>query len=1453
MALSGLQMWRWILVTCLSCIFTKQVVAEPHYMVAIPAVMEAGSEAKFCASLMQQNELLDMIITLISEEGNVTLLEESTSTKFHKCVQFKAPSVKTEQIQKFEVYVRGQTFQSREVRKVLFRPYNPLTFVQTDKPIYLPGQTVQFRVISMDSTFVPVNELYDIIEIKDVHENRIGQWLNKTSGGKILQLSHSLISEPPEGTYHIIVRAGDSTTYHNFKVEKYVLPKFDVQIHVPKEVSISQEELKADVCATYTFKQPVPANVVFEVCRPMQRYVPLIIPEHPERILGISPPCLNESKQLNEDGCATFTVPIAIFTKTHKFLKDILFLTAEVKEEGTDIKQSQGKTISLSHIIGRLSFIDTPKVYEQGSLVEGKVKVVYFNRTPIPNHPVYLSKSQGWLKEHIQNLTTDSDGIASFSLNTTGSTGDIMLIASSEVEISPRQYNMPYYENGEHTISLARIATPETKTVSSLEVVKSEKPLLCNEFVDVTIRYWIVGETKGPVDVLYLILSHGTIFIQGVVEAQVQDDSVTEKEVSIKFQMKPEMAPLVQVVAYAVLPSDTVIAHSANFDTEKCFVNKVSVAFFQSLAVPGERSSMQVSALQGSLCGLSAVDQSVHIKAPGKKLDADKIFDLLPIKAISHIPYEVQDDSPCLPVRQKRYVLPYPGHGKDDPYTVFQNLGLKMVTDLHLKLPSCLLFKGRTYQENYVIVADRHLYRTSMHQSMPGVGGGLSRNSFPSPIETQRSFFPETWIWDLVEVGHTGTKDVSFTVPDTITTWETEAFCLSPEGFGLATPQELRVYQPFFMELSLPYSVVRGETFELIATIFNYQSNTIVVSVTPTTSTDYTLTPLVSREEDQFCLYAKQRNVMKWKMTPTTLGIINVTVKAEASSSQAFCNNEIVEALERGRIDTVTRSLIVKAEGIEQTKTHNWLMCPNGHPLTEETELQLPENMIDGSVRISVSVLGDILGRALKNLDGLLQMPYGCGEQNMALLAPNIYIMEYLNNTQQLTAAISEKAKNFLVSGYQRQLNYKHNNGAYSTFGTGVGNTWLTAFVMRSFVRAKSFIFIDQSNIDDPKHWLEHEQKPSGCFRMLGHLFNNRMKGGVSNELTLTAYVTAAFLEMNIPPSHAVIQNSLSCLKNSTIVSGNNYYTALMAYVFTLAGEKETRTKLLQQLHEVASEEGGLIHWKQSSEETSYSLSVEISSYVLLATLSTTYTTEDLGYASRIVRWLVRQQNSYGGFSSTQDTVVALQALSLYATLVFSEKGSSTVMIHSPSGQLTFVVDQSNKLLYQERELQDATGKYRLEVDGTACTSIQMTQRFNIPTPTDVNNISIQVKTETDCTSTSLRPKLTLKLKSLYNGKETPTNMVIIDIKMLSGFVPDPNSLKLLKRSVGVDRVEYKDDHVFVYITRLHSGIPINHTLDIVQEIVVNNLKPAVIQIYDYYHTSDQSEMEYNYPCVTGN
>ncbi|XP_029922657.1 alpha-2-macroglobulin-P-like [Myripristis murdjan] len=1453
MGLPGIQTWPWMLCALLSWVHVGQASPGPHYMVAIPAVLEAGADTQFCASLLQPSETLLMTITLTSQAENRTLLTEKADTDLHTCVKFKVPMVQNQEVRNLEVEVHGKTFHSKEIRKVMIRAYSPMTFIQTDKPMYLPGQTVHFRVVSMDTKFRPANELYNVIEIEDPSRNRIGQWLNTSSDGKIVQLSYSLSSDAREGGYKVIVSIAERKIYHTFKVEKYVLPKFDVKVKAPAEISIVQEEVEAEICGKYTYGQPVSASVHFEVCWPRQPHHRLMVPD-------ITAPCYRETKQTEKTGCATFTFTTSSFTR---FVQtDKLYLNAKVKEEGTGTMRTQGQTISLSYIVGKLSFIDTPKLYKQGSVVEGKVKAVYFNETPIPDYSVYLFEGNRWSARRLQNLMTDRNGVASFSLNTSDFRGDIILHVDAKPTMEDQRYRTPYYVSGTHTLSLVHASTPDTASVSSLEVKRNDKaPLPCDRKEPISVKYTIAGETQSSVDVIYLILSRGVIVKQGHVKVELQDDPVTSGEVSFEVEVSPDMAPLVQVVAYAVLPSETVIAHSADFSTEKCFNHKVSLEFKPSSAVPGEENFLQLSASPHSLCGISAVDQSVLIKESGKKLDADKMFDLLPVKKLSHIPYEVEDATSCLLVRPKRYVIPRPDRDDKDAYTVFKNLGMKMATNLVIRTPSCLKYRWKIFfydgsAGHYGSIGPQMNYLMPM--PMPGVPGriGLGGGYSPSPalpvIETVRTFFPETWIWDLVDVGETGSKEVPLTVPDTITTWETEAFCLSPQGFGLAPRKEFTVFQPFFLELSLPYSIIRGEHFELKATVFNYLTSCIMVTVTPAPSVEYTLTPL-SGDKYSSCLCASERKTVSWTMAPSVLGAVNVSVSAEAVTSDVSCNNEIVTVPERGRIDVVTRSLIVKPEGTEVTKAYNWLLCPNGETLTAEKDLVLPENIIPESAHGSLSVLGDILGRALNNLDGLLRMPYGCGEQNMALLAPNIYILEYLTNTNQMTKAIKEKATGFLTSGYQRQLNYKHQDGAYSTFGSGSGNTWLTAFVLKSFVKAKTFVYIDPEVIDHSKTWLEGKQQANGCFQQLGKLFNNRMKGGVNDEVTLSAYVTAALLEANMSVSHDRMNRSLTCLKESISSLSNTYTRALLAYVFTLAGDMKTRALLLEQLDKDAVRQGGFIFWTQKATktQTSDSLSVEISAYVLLAKLSASSTSrEELGSASAVVRWLANQQNSYGGFSSTQDTVVALQALALYSSQVFTPEGSSSVLAQSPSGHLTFEVDPTNKLLYQEKQLKDVAGKYQFEVKGTACVAVQLALHYNIPVVTNDTSFSIKIKPEAHCGNTCLAPKVNLKLTSLYRGKESTTNMVILDIKVLSGFVPDPESLNRLKHALLVDRVEQEKDHILVYIQELLPRIPITHNLELVQDFPVRNLKAAVVKIYDYYQPSDQAETEYTYPCA---
>ena len=50
-----------------------------------------------------------------------------------------------------------------------------------------------------------------------------------------------------------------------------------------------------------------------------------------------------------------------------------------------------------------------------------------------------------------------------------------------------------------------------------------------------------------------------------------------------------------------------------------------------------------------------------------------------------------------------------------------------------------------------------------------------------------------------------------------------------------------------------------------------------------------------------------------------------------------------------------------------------------------------------------------------------------------------------------------------LFTGYQKQLQFRRNDGSYSAFGKRdtVGSVWLTAFVVKTLAAARSYAYID--------------------------------------------------------------------------------------------------------------------------------------------------------------------------------------------------------------------------------------------------------------------------------------------------------------------------------------------------------------------------------------------------------
>nr|XP_015193036.1 PREDICTED: alpha-2-macroglobulin-like [Lepisosteus oculatus] len=1432
-------MWRGFSLACL-LLCTCQASTPPLFMVTFPEMIIEGIESKLCATLLHPNETLRLSVSLVSGQDRRLLLEETTAQGFYRCEHFQGPLVPSDSMEVVEVQLQGESFTMEKRSEVHFRPSRSLIFIQTDKPIYKPGQTVHFRIVSLNENFVPVNDVYDVVELRDPARNRISQWLEQTSNGSILQLSLPLNPEARLGTYTLaVLEKGSTRVSQHFKVKEFVLPKFEVETHLPDSIFILDTEVTAKICGKYTYGKPVSGTAKLELCRKRSQY------QHD--VIDNVTICRTVIDETDKTGCFSYTFNVTEFMQNEGQLENRLRLYGELEEHGTGVVRRGGVDTRFTHLLGKVEFLDTAKHYEQGIPLQGKIRVVRHDSSPVANHRVYVTSERSWPHEILLNDTTDSQGIVHFSFNTSQWTrSTIWLEAKSST--SPQDLWAPGYEKGSHSVT--RSDKPSSSFIS---IQKIDQTLQCGTQVAIRAQYSFfqkdIEADVGSIDFYYLVVSRGAISISGHMVEPLLAGSVKEGEVSFILPVSHELSPQAHVLVYAVLPNERVLAHSSDFQVEKCFRHKVSLKFASPQSVPGADTAVHLSAHPGSLCALKAIDRSVLLVEPEQELTA-KIYDSQPIIAVTYNnPYYYDKPKDCLPVRvKKRSYIIHDLDSQRNAKTTFNHLRIRTITNMFLQKPDCLLFKGWTFYNQQYREYGWHggrLLSPSIERLM------MSPQPIPV-VETVRTFFPETWLWDLVPVGESGSAQVPVTVPDTITTWEAGAFCLSPIGLGLAPSVRLTTFQPFFVELTLPYSIIRGERFELKATVFNYMSKCIMVKVSPAPSSDFTLEPCPGCEYSS-CLCASQGKTFRWTLVASVLGAVNVSVSAEAVQTEMICDNEVVSVPEQGRIDTVIQTLLVEAEGTEKTISYNWLLCPKGSLVKEEVQLQLPEDIVEGSARASLSVLGDLLGRALQNLDRLLAMPYGCGEQNMVLFAPNIYILKYLESTGQLTQEIRNRATEFLKSGYQRQLNYMRFDGSYSAFGNSddSGNTWLTAFVMKSFGGAQSYIYIDPNIISSTMNWLTRHQQPNGCFQSVGRLFNNRMKGGVSDEVTLTAYVSAAMLELNMSRTDQVLNSSLSCLRSATQNLTNIYTAALLFYTFTLARDEDTRAQLWTELETLASREGDTLHWPQSASEGSDSLSVEMSSYVLLALLShPPLSASDLGRASKIVSWLTKQQNSYGGFSSTQDTVVALQALSLYGAEAFSKEVSSQVTAQSTEGDLhQFTVDSSNSLLYQERALRDVPGKYSVEVQGTGCMSIQVALHYNIPPPPDFSTFQIAAESQMTCDSGTRSRPLTAVVNVSYKGQRESTNMVIVNVKLLSGFVFDKDTLNELKGAPYVKRVDTEDGHVIVYLDGLHREKSQQYRFRMIQEHPVKGLKPAVVKIYDYYQTSEQATSEYTYPC----
>lgn len=1296
----------------------------------------------------------------------------------------------------YELHISGKSeteivFSNRT--RLTFDSKRISVFIQTDKVIYKPKQEVKFRVLTLFSDLKPYKTPVDIY-IKDPKSNLIQQWLSQEGELGVVSKTFQLSSHPILGDWSIQVQVIDQLYYQSFQVLDYVLPKFEVTLQTPLYCSLKAKYLRGNVTAKYTYGKPVKGSLSLT-------FIPLSFWGKKKNI----------TKNFEINGFTNFAFDADEMKKVMNLKKateisdgnydqvDPVFpgpveIVATVTESLTGTSRKASTNVFFKQHDYVIEIFDYTTVLKPTLNFTATVKISRSDGKQLTPEEmendlvtvVTQKKNDNPTREKAQG--TDYIQMTEYSVPHNGVVKVEFPIMSDSSEL---QLKASFLDSAS-SVAVHSVFTSPSNTYIQLKT-RDEHITVGSPF-----NLTVSGNQKFK-EISYMVISKGQLVAVG-------------KQSSRTFSLTPEAswAPKACIIVYYIEQDGEVISDILKIPVQLDFKNKIKLSWSKPRVKPSDKVSLRISVTQSySLVGIVAVDKSVKLIGNSNDITMENVVHELELYNTEY----------------------YLGMFLNS-FAVFQECGLWVLTDANL------------VRDNIDEVYDTQEYSERFAEENEANLVDFEDTSSASNSHV-RKHFPESWIWLDFYMGSKNHEEYEVTVPDSITSWVASAFVISEDlGFGLtATPAELHAFQPFFISLNLPYSVIRGEEFALEVSIVNYLKDTtkVVVLIEESDSFDilmfsndinntiYRKTALVPRENSVTLVFP---------IKPTHLGNVPITVTAASPTSS----------------DVVTRTIVVKPEGVAKSYSQSVLLeLIDKKQQTEPKSLSFsfPPDTISGSERIQITAIGDILGSSINGLSSLIRLPYGCGEQNMVYLAPNVYILDYLTKQKQLTVNLKEKALSFMRQGYQRELLYQREDGSFSAFGNSdpSGSTWLSAFVLRCFMEAAQYIDIDQDVLHRTYSWLEAHKKTNGEFWEPGRVIHIELQGGNKSPITLTAYVVTSLLGYKKYQPNIEIQDSIKFLENEFNRGiSDNYTLALVTYALSAVGSpkaEEALTMLTQQ----AEKEGDTQFWLSSTSESSeswqsLSAQIEIAAYALLA-----HTQHHVPEGIPIMKWLIKQRNSLGGFVSTQDTVMALKALSEFSALVYKENRDMQVTIKGPNvpKPIRFWIDSQNLFKLHKEELApldpiavnvSAHGSgfaiCQLNVDYNVKASSSFKRRRSMENPIGFD-LDVDVNDEHD-----LRyMKLNVCTSHLGPGR---TGMALLEVNLLSGFTATSDSIPL---SEILKKVEYEPGKLNLYLDH------VNETqfcvkIPTVRDFKVSNIRDGLVSIVDYYEPSRQAVRSYN-------
>ena len=135
--------------------------------------------------------------------------------------------------------------------------------VTLDKPMYQPGQTMHLRALALRRPDgLPDAGLDLVFEVSDSKGNKVFKKAAKAGQFGVAFADFTLGNQVNLGTYTVTVVTGEDKVEKAVTVDRYVLPKFKVDVNLDKPFYLAGDRLSATLSANYFFGKPVSGGTV---------------------------------------------------------------------------------------------------------------------------------------------------------------------------------------------------------------------------------------------------------------------------------------------------------------------------------------------------------------------------------------------------------------------------------------------------------------------------------------------------------------------------------------------------------------------------------------------------------------------------------------------------------------------------------------------------------------------------------------------------------------------------------------------------------------------------------------------------------------------------------------------------------------------------------------------------------------------------------------------------------------------------------------------------------------------------------------------------------------------------------------------------------------------------------------------------------------------------------------